>query len=334
MITAVLIAASVLAPQGTATIQGGPVCLPVTAQPGSTYDLHVSASAGALSVVPAHGTLERRLHQVPPSWVSFGSSGSVRLSVPQDAAPGAYWSDITVTSASGGSGQARLGTAATAAFVFTVGPSATPSPPCDALTLGYSTGKLPAWPDPRFATSSVKQMLGRDRPARPRPEDTCPTATAGPAASAAPSYCPGSGPAPAYSPAAQRGPGRRAAVRAAPADPGRLARLADPHHHRPGRADGPAEVDGEVIAGDPYRLPRNTYLPRGKGENAGRSSPWPSSRPSLPPRGEGRRLRPHGYRARHDPPPVRRRRRPRPGRTGARQLHGPAPGGPARGVLP
>ena len=204
MFATAILAASLLAPAGTATIQGYPVCLPVTAQPGSTYDLHVSASAGTLSVGPAHDAMERRLHQVPPSWVTFGSSGSVQLNVSRDAAPGAYWSDITVTSSSGGSGQARLGSAATAALVFTVGPSSTPPPPCDALDEAYSTGKFPAWPTSAFATSSWRQVFARQRAARPAPEDTCPTATSGPAASAAPSYCPGAGSAaaPAYSPAA------------------------------------------------------------------------------------------------------------------------------------
>ena len=207
MLTAAILAASLLAPAGsTATIQGYPVCLSVTAQPGSTYTLSVSASPGTLSVGPAHGTLDRTLHQVPESWVNFGtgSPAGVRLSVPPGAATGAYWSDITVTSSSGGSGQARLGSAATAALVFTVGPSSTPPPPCDALDEAYSTGKFPAWPTPAFATNSWKQVFARERSARPAPEDTCPTATSGPAASAAPSYCPGAGSAaaPAYSPAA------------------------------------------------------------------------------------------------------------------------------------
>ena len=176
MIAAALLAASVLTPAGvTATIQADPVCLPVTAQPGSTYELTVSASAGTLAVTPAHGTLERRLHQVPPSWVSSGPSSpallgpdqepgasvTVRLDVPPGAAPGAYWSDIRV-SAGSGSGGVTLGAAATTALVFTVGPSATPPPPCDALDLAQSTGKFPAWPTKAFATSSWKQVFAQE----------------------------------------------------------------------------------------------------------------------------------------------------------------------------
>jgi hypothetical protein len=206
MIAAALIAASVLAPAGTATIQGYPVCLPVTAQPGSTYDLHVSASPGTLSVGPAHDAMERRLHQVPPSWVTFGSSGSVQLNVSRDAAPGAYWSDITVTSAPGGSGQVGLGTAATAAFVFTVGPSATPPPPCGALTEAYYSGRFPAWPTAAYATTGWKQVFAEEQRDNPKPV-TSPTAGTG--ASAPPAA------APAYSPAAASsgvGPNRDAWV--------------------------------------------------------------------------------------------------------------------------
>ena len=87
-----------------------------------------------------------------------------------------------------------------------VGPSATPPPPCDALDLAQSTGKFPPWPTKGFATTGWKQVFARERAAGPAPEDMCPTATAGPAARSAPSYCPGagSGPSagPAYSPAA------------------------------------------------------------------------------------------------------------------------------------
>ncbi len=145
-----------------------------------------------------------------------GLSVTVRLAVPPSAAPGAYWSDITVTTGSSGSGDVKTGTQATAPFVFTVGPSATPPPPCGDLDVAYSTGEFPAWPTPAFKTTSWQQVFARQRPARPAPEDTCPTATAGPAASAAPSYCPSTGhdpatvPAVAYSSAANAAPAANA----------------------------------------------------------------------------------------------------------------------------
>jgi hypothetical protein len=228
MIAAVLLAASVLATSGvTAGIQADLVCLPVTAQPGVTYALDVAATAGTLSVAPAHGTLERQLHQASSSWVSFrqsspvllgpdkipGWSYTVRLAVPQGAETGAYWSDITVTTGSSGPGDVSTGAAATVALVFTVGPSPVPPPPCGDLDVAQATGKFPPWPTKAFATTSWKQVFARQRSARPAPEDTCPTATAGPAARPAPSYCPGVGPdpqhalaSPAASPAAYSTP--------------------------------------------------------------------------------------------------------------------------------
>jgi hypothetical protein len=150
--------------------------------------------------------MERRLHQVPPSWVSFGSSGSVQLNVPRDAAPGAYWSDITVTSAPAGSGQVRNGTAGTAALVFTVGPSKIAPPPCGALTVAYYTGKFPAWPTAAYATTGWKQVFAEEQQDNPKPI-TSPTAGTGTPASPAA--------APAYSPAAASsgvGPNRDAWV--------------------------------------------------------------------------------------------------------------------------
>jgi len=171
MIAAALIAASVLAPAGvTAGIQGGPACLPVTAQPGHSYPLTVYVQGGSLllSIGPPHGSLYRSLRQVPSSWVSFSSnpgSGQVALTlaIPSGAAPGAYWSDITgTTQTQPEPGQVTTGAAATAPIVFTVGPSGTPPPPCDALTLAYSTGRFPAWPTKAFATSSWTQVYARD----------------------------------------------------------------------------------------------------------------------------------------------------------------------------
>jgi hypothetical protein len=172
-LAAPLLAASVLAPSGvTATIQGGPVCLNLPTQTGTVYELSVDATDGTLSVEPAHGKMERRLHQVPSSWVTFGSSVPVTLApgisgkrtvvllkVPPGAVTGAYWSDITVTTEPQGQGEVRAGTAASAAFVFTVGPSGTPPPPCDALDLAQSTGKFPAWrgkkPEPAAAAAQT-----------------------------------------------------------------------------------------------------------------------------------------------------------------------------------
>ena len=145
MIAAALLAAAVLAPAGvTAGIQGGPVCLPVTAQPGHSYPLTVYVQGGSLllTVGPAHGPLERTPAPGPASWVRFAANpagtgqDALTLAIPADAAPGAYWSDITgTTQTQPEPGQVTTGAAATAPLVFTVGPSATPPPPCDALTL-------------------------------------------------------------------------------------------------------------------------------------------------------------------------------------------------------
>jgi hypothetical protein len=206
MIAAVLIAASVLAPAGTTTMQGAPVCLPALAQPGHSYPLSVSVSGSGpltLAIVPDTGGLHASLRQVPASWVTFAanpaSPGSVAftLSVPSDAAPGAYWSNIEA----GTHGQPQSGagvtvtnrTAATTGIVFTVGPSATPPPPCDALDLAQSTGKYPPWPSKAYATTSWKQVYARLK-GGPVTPDGGPTAGTGtPARSSV---------APAYSPAA------------------------------------------------------------------------------------------------------------------------------------
>lgn len=191
MIAAALLAASVLAPAGvTAGIQADPVCLPVTAQPGHSYPLTVSVSGSgplALTVIPAHAGPQRQLHQVPASWVRFAVNPAgpgqvaLTLAIPAGAAAGAYWSDIEAgTQGQPGAGaQAALGAAATTGIVFTVGPSATPPPPCDALDLAQSTGQFPPWPAKAFATSSWAQVFARDGSnARP---DGPPTAGTGPA---------------------------------------------------------------------------------------------------------------------------------------------------------
>jgi hypothetical protein len=217
-----LIAASALAPSGvTATIQADPVCLPSTAQPGHSYPLTIfidGSTPMTLAVGPAHGSLERELGQVPSSWVTFASnpgSGYVglRLNIPSDAAPGPYWSDITGTTQTSGGAGVRTGTAGTTALVFTIGPSKTPPPPCDALDLAQSTGKFPPWPTREYATTSMQQALDRDDPPvskatewptadpvypgstqaagnRPSPEPAGQHAPASPAANQAPSGSP------------------------------------------------------------------------------------------------------------------------------------------------
>lgn len=198
MIAAALIAASVLAPAGvTAGIQAGPVCLPVTAQPGHSYPLAVTVDnlgdgteSMTLAVTPAHGGPERSLHQVPPSWVTFAASPvpvyprsatrvTLTLAIPPGAAPGAYWSDIeAAASAQPGAGaQAALAAAATTAIMLTVGPSATPPPPCDALDLAQSTGRFPPWPSRAFATTGWAQVFARDK-GGPVTPDGGPTASA------------------------------------------------------------------------------------------------------------------------------------------------------------
>lgn len=204
MIAAALVAAAVLAPSGGAAgIQAYPVCVPAAVQPGRSYPLTVYVSGGSLTltVTPAHGWPENSLHQVPPSWVSFASAGPGRvpltLTVPGDAAPGAYWSDIRGGTQGQPGGGVSDQAAATVPLVFTVGSSAAP-PPCDALTLGYSTGRFPAWPDPEFATTGWPQVFARERASEPRP---LLSPTAGTGVSAAPAV-----PAAAYSPAANAAP--------------------------------------------------------------------------------------------------------------------------------
>jgi hypothetical protein len=190
MIAAALLAAGILAPAGvTAGIQADPVCLPVTAQPGHSYQLTVYVQGSdplTLAVAPAHGTLERTLHQVPSSWVHFSSNPAstgqvaLTLAVPPYAGPGAYWSDVEAgvegQAQPGSGGQAVLGAAATTAIVLTVGPSSVPPPPCDALTLAQSTGKFPAWPTKAFATTGWKQVYASDE-ASERAAQHAPTAS-------------------------------------------------------------------------------------------------------------------------------------------------------------
>src|SRR6266704_1751708 len=210
---AAVLAAALPAPPGvTAGIQADPVCLPVTAQPGHSYPLTVYVSGSGpltLAVIPAHGTLERHLHQVPASWVRFApdpaGTGQVALTldVPPGAAPGAYWSDVVAGTQGqaqpGPGGQAVFGAAAATAIVLTVGPSAIPPPLCDALDLAQSTGKFPAWPAKAGASASWAQVLAREKPA-PDPHAS-PTAASASGAHAAPAA--------ARSPAANMTPAAR-----------------------------------------------------------------------------------------------------------------------------
>src|SRR5439155_2079228 len=136
------------------------------------------------------------------------------LTVAPDASPGAYWSDIEAGAQGqaqpGSGGQAVLGAAATTAFVFTVGPSSVPPPPCDALDLAYSTGKFPAWPTKAFATTGWKQVFAQQEQAE-RAAATGPTAS--PTAGA---RSPASAVAPAYSPVANAGPAANATAGSLP----------------------------------------------------------------------------------------------------------------------
>jgi hypothetical protein len=220
MIAAALIAASALTPAGvTAGIQADPVCLPVTAQPGHSYPLTVSVSGSgslALAVTPAHGSLERQLRQVPASWVRFAANPAtpgqvaLTLAIPPGAAVGAYWSDVEAGTQGqaqpGSGGQAVLGAAATTAFVFTVGPSSVPPPPCDALDLAYSTGKFPAWPTKAFATTGWKQVFRQqeqaERAAQHAPTASPTAGTGSPASAVAPAYSPAANAASAAQPPA------------------------------------------------------------------------------------------------------------------------------------
>lgn len=187
MIAAVLITAAALAPSGTGVGIGTEyACLPVTAQPGHSYPLgdvsvEDTGSGGesvSLTVTPVTAGPVAHLAQVPPSWVTFGSSPAslgagqsasvpVTLAVPAGAAPGPYESSILAsaggTPASGPGGQVRFGAGATTRIVFTVGPSPVPPPPCDALDLAQSTGRFPPWPTKAFATTSWAQVFARDK---------------------------------------------------------------------------------------------------------------------------------------------------------------------------
>jgi hypothetical protein len=125
-------------------IQAGPVQLSSAAHPGGTYPLPavyvVDTGSGEESVTlkierisPGTGLT------VPPSWihvsgvVQLGHNQSARiglqLSVPANARPGRYFSDV-VAHGSGNltAGNANLGVAAATGLDFTVAPGAAPHP--------------------------------------------------------------------------------------------------------------------------------------------------------------------------------------------------------------
>lgn len=204
MITAISLAAAVLAasasgfPAATASvgvgIQGQPACVAADVMPGRSYPLTVSVTntgSGqeniSVGVVPETAGAAGRLRQVDPQWLSpagvsldggKGAAVAVTLTVPPGTDPGPYWSQVEAgTSPVPGSGSGvsvTFGAAADAWLLFTVGPSATPPPPCDAFTLAEGSGKFPGWPTAAFATASWKQELGREDP------PTLPTLAASP----------------------------------------------------------------------------------------------------------------------------------------------------------
>lgn len=119
-------------------IQAGPVCLPVTAQPGASYTLppvtvQNTGSGGetiGLTVQnPGPGSLPGK--SVPPEWVRFsapvslgsGATGTVtaRLTLPPSARRGSYEGWVVAGPAGSGTpGQVSLGAEAIANFKFRV----------------------------------------------------------------------------------------------------------------------------------------------------------------------------------------------------------------------
>jgi hypothetical protein len=125
-------------------IQSGPVRLASSAHPGGSYQLPavyvVNTGSADESVVlkiqrisPGHGTT------IPPSWIQvsapvrLGQNQSARiplqLTVPADAKPGRYFSDVIAHgSGSLSAGQANLGVAAATGLDFTIAPGAASHP--------------------------------------------------------------------------------------------------------------------------------------------------------------------------------------------------------------
>ena len=109
-------------------IQAGPVCLPVTAQPGGTYALPPVTVQNTGSGSESIGLTVQKL---PASWVTFGppvslASGAkaqvtARLTVPSSVRPGPYVAWVVAGIAGNGTpGQANLGAEAIANLEFTV----------------------------------------------------------------------------------------------------------------------------------------------------------------------------------------------------------------------
>jgi hypothetical protein len=176
-----------------AGVQANPVCIPADAVPGHSYPetLYVTdPGSGPASFTvasqPETTGLASHLRQVPESWVTSGSAsldsgGSTSIpftiAIPASAPPGPYWSyadaAMATTAASGPGVTVTFGAGGMADLVFTVGPSKTPPPPCQALDLAQSTGDYPGWPTSAFATDSWRQVYADagtpEPPARPGP---------------------------------------------------------------------------------------------------------------------------------------------------------------------
>jgi hypothetical protein len=160
-----MIAAIILSAGVGAGIQGNPVCLPVTAQPGHSYplgqvyiqDTGDSSENMSVSAAPIWKGQAGYGHAIPvdPGWISVsypsvlwvihrsyvqvaagqGAYLSVTLNVPSNARPGRYAGNMVAStggaSASSGGMTAGLGAAATTDLEFAVGVTA---PSCDENT--------------------------------------------------------------------------------------------------------------------------------------------------------------------------------------------------------
>jgi hypothetical protein len=124
-------------------VQDGPVRLASVASPGHSYDLPPVGVINTGTHAEAVGVRIERVspgpgRPVPPSWVQ-ATGPSVRLlprhatriplklTVPADAKPGAYLSDIVVVAVTPASaGKANIGVAAATKLEFRVGPAPAP----------------------------------------------------------------------------------------------------------------------------------------------------------------------------------------------------------------
>jgi len=126
-------------------IQAGPVRLSSGAHPGGTYQLPAvyvvntgtqdeSVTLKIQRISPGNG------HTIPPSWIQVNSGPvhlghhqsatiPLQLSVPLNAKPGKYFSDVVAHGSSTlSAGRANLGVAAATDLNFTVVPGAAPHP--------------------------------------------------------------------------------------------------------------------------------------------------------------------------------------------------------------